>query len=63
MGKTVLLSCVGDSDPIRQNHDGALLHIVRCKKPEKIVLLQSERSLTKKARIIAALNSIPDYRP
>ncbi|KRN82318.1 type III-A CRISPR-associated CARF protein Csm6 [Ligilactobacillus acidipiscis] len=63
MGQTILLTCVGDTDPIRNFHDGALLHIARCKKPEKIVLFQSERSLKKRDRLIKALTSIPNYEP
>ncbi|WEV56230.1 type III-A CRISPR-associated CARF protein Csm6 [Ligilactobacillus acidipiscis] len=63
MGQSILLSCVGDSDPIRNFHDGALVHIARCLKPTKIVLLQSERSLKKKNRVIKALGSIKGYSP
>lgn len=60
---TTLVSFVGDSDPIRNRHDGPLLHLTRCLKPAKIILLNTERSLKKQDRIITALNSIKDYKP
>lgn len=34
----ILFSPIGTSDPISNYHDGAMLHIVRIKKPNKIVL-------------------------
>lgn len=58
-----LISCVGDTDPIRNFHDGPLLHIARALKPEKIILIHSERSKTKHDYICLALQSIPDYCP
>lgn len=60
---TTLLSCVGDSDPIRNRHDGPLLHLARCLRPEKIVLIQSEHSREKKEDVIKALTSIDGYIP
>lgn len=60
---TTLLSCVGDSDPIRNYHDGPLLHIIRVKKPEKIVLVHSERTLSKHEDIEKAIRAISDYQP
>lgn len=58
-----LISCVGDTDPIRNFHDGPLLHIARVLKPEKIILIHSERSKIKHDHIYQALQSIPDYCP
>lgn len=60
---TTLISFVGDSDPIRNRHDGPLLHLARCLKPAKIILLNTERSLKKQDRVIMALNSIKNYKP
>lgn len=59
----ILISAVGDTDPIRNFHDGPLLHIVRVYRPEKIVLVHSERSLTKHVKLVKALKSIKDYSP
>lgn len=56
-----LISCVGDTDPIRNYHDGPLLHIVRNEKPEKIILIHSERSASKHDAIEKAIRVIPDY--
>lgn len=58
-----LVSCVGDTDPIRENHDGPLLHIARVMRPEKILMIHSERSLKKHDNMIKALNSIAGYSP
>ena len=58
-----LISCVGDTDPIRNFHDGPLLHIARVLKPEKIILIHSERSKKKHEYISLALQSIPNYNP
>lgn len=38
----ILLSGVGDTDPIRNFHDGPMLHVVRKYLPEKIVLVYSK---------------------
>ena len=38
MVKQVLFSCVGTSDPIRGEHDGPMLHIVRNYRPEAVWL-------------------------
>ena len=59
----ILISAVGDTDPIRNFHDGPLLHIVRVYRPEKIVLVHSERSLTKHDKLVKALKSIKEYSP
>ena len=61
---SILISFVGDSDPIRGYYDGALLHITRMKRPEKIVLFHSEHSFKRHNDIALAINSIaPDYKP
>ncbi|GFH41493.1 CRISPR-associated protein Csm6 [Lactococcus hodotermopsidis] len=59
----ILISAVGDTDPIRNFHDGPLLHIARVYRPEKIVLIHSERSLDKHEKVVKALQSIKDYAP
>lgn len=38
MSQRVLLSPVGDTDPVRSQYDGPLLHIVRHYRPEKVYL-------------------------
>lgn len=60
---TTLISCVGDTDPIRENHDGPLLHIARVMKPDKILMIHSERSIKKHDNMVTALNSISGYTP
>lgn len=60
---TTLISCIGDTDPIRNRHDGALLHLVRVFRPKKILLIYSERALSKETNILLALNSIDGYNP
>lgn len=60
---TTLISCIGDTDPIRNRHDGALLHLVRIFRPQKILLIYSERALSKENNILLALNSIDGYNP
>ncbi len=35
----VLISAVGDTDPIRNFHDGALVHIARKYRPDKIIIV------------------------
>lgn len=60
---TTLISCIGDTDPIRNRHDGALLHLVRVFRPKKILLIYSERALSKENNILLALNSIDGYNP
>ncbi|MGY6766765.1 type III-A CRISPR-associated CARF protein Csm6 [Ligilactobacillus salivarius] len=60
---TTLISCIGDTDPIRNRHDGALLHLARVFRPEKILLIYSERTLLKENNILLALNSIEGYSP
>lgn len=60
---TTLISCVGDTDPIRENHDGPLLHIARVMRPDKILMIHSERSIKKHNNMVTALNSILGYTP
>lgn len=60
----VLISAVGDTDPFRNFHDGALIHIARKYRPEKVVLIFSEHTAKKKGNIEKALFSIaPNYEP
>lgn len=42
MKKYVLVTTVGKTDPIRSEHDGPLLHIVRHYRPEKVFLILTE---------------------
>lgn len=60
----VLISAVGDTDPFRNFHDGALIHIARKYRPEKVILIFSEHTAEKQGNIEKALFSIaPDYEP
>ena len=60
----VLISAVGDTDPFRNFHDGALIHIARKYRPEKVILIFSEHTAKKQGNIDKALFSIaPDYEP
>ena len=61
----VLISAVGDTDPFRNFHDGALIHIARKYRPEKVILIFSEHTAKKKqGNIEKALFSIaPNYEP
>lgn len=54
----ILISAVGDTDPIRNYHDGALLHIARKYRPDKMILVFSDRTSDKKESIEKALHSI-----
>ena len=42
MGKIILFSPLGMTDPIRNNHDGPLLQICRKYKPDVIYLFMSQ---------------------
>lgn len=42
MKDCVLFSCVGTSDPVRGQHDGSMLHIIRHYKPHHVLLYISE---------------------
>ena len=60
----VLISAVGDTDPFRNFHDGALIHIARKYRPEKVILSFSEHTAKKQGNIEKALFSIaPNYEP
>ena len=60
----VLISAVGDTDPFRNLHDGALIHIARKYRPEKVILIFSEHTAKKQGNIEKALFSIaPNYEP
>lgn len=60
----VLISAVGDTDPIRNFHDGALVHIARKYRPEKIIIVFSERTISKKDDIDKVIHSIDsEYLP
>ena len=60
----ILISAVGDTDPIRNFHDGALVHIARKYRPDKIIIVFSERTLEKKEKINKVILSIDtEYMP
>ena len=60
----VLISAVGDTDPIRNFHDGALVHIARKYRPDKIIIVFSERTISKKDDIEKVIHSIDsEYLP
>ena len=60
----ILVSAVGDTDPIRNFHDGALVHIARKYRPDKIFIIFSERTIGKKENIEKVLHAIdPEYVP
>lgn len=42
MSSYVLFSAVGSTDPVRNNYDGPMLHIIRHYNPKKVVLVLSE---------------------
>lgn len=45
--ETILFSCLGSTDPVRGEHDGAMLHIARHYKPDRILWY-----MTKEMRVI-----------
>lgn len=60
----VLISAVGDTDPIRNFHDGALVHIARKYRPDKIIIVFSEEMISKKDDIEKVIRSIDsEYVP
>ena len=59
----ILISAVGTTDPISNNHDAALLHIARNYRPDKIVLVYSQEMLVKQDLINKVLHSIEGYNP
>lgn len=54
----VLISAVGNTDPIRNFHDGALVHIARKYHPDKIIIVFSEELICKKDDIEKVIRSI-----
>lgn len=61
---TTLITAVGDTDPIRGYHDGAILHICRGFRPEHVYLIFTEGMFHKEAEIKRAIYSIDaNYRP
>lgn len=60
----ILISAVGDTDPIRNFHDGALVHIARKYRPDKIIIVFSEGTISKKDNIEKAIHAIDtEYLP
>ena len=60
----VLISAVGNTDPIRNFHDGALVHIARRYRPDKIIIVFSEELIRKKDDIEKVIRSIDsEYFP
>ena len=59
----ILISAVGTTDPISNNHDAALLHIARNYRPDKIVLVYSQEMLVKQDLINKVLLSIEGCNP
>lgn len=59
----ILISAVGTTDPISNNHDAALLHIARNYRPDKIVLVYSQEMSVKQDLINKVLLSIEGYNP
>lgn len=59
----ILISAVGTTDPISNNHDAALLHIARNYRPDKIVLVYSQEMMVKQDLINKVLHSIEGYNP
>lgn len=56
MNNYVLFSPIGLTDPIRQEHDGPMLHIIRHYKPKKVYLYFTKEMKNKKDEIIKALS-------
>ena len=60
----ILISAVGNTDPIRNFHDGALVHIARKYRPDKIIIVFSEELISKKDDIEKVIRSIDnEYVP
>ena len=60
----ILISAVGDTDPIRNFHDGALVHIARKYRPDKSIIVFSKRTIGKKDDIEKVIRSIDsEYVP
>lgn len=54
----VLISAVGNTDPIRNFHDGGLVHIARRYRPDKIIIVFSEELIRKKDDVEKVIRSI-----
>lgn len=54
----VLISSVGNTDPIRNFHDGGLVHIARKYRPDKIIIVFSEELIRKKDDVEKVIRSI-----
>ena len=54
----VLISAVGNTDPIRNFHDGGLVHIARKYRPDKIIIVFSEELIRKKDDVEKVIRSI-----
>ena len=60
----ILISAVGDTDPIRNFHDGGLVHIARKYRPDKIIIVFSEELIRKRDDIEKVIRSIDsEYVP
>ncbi|HZJ83111.1 MAG TPA: hypothetical protein VFD57_04800 [Clostridia bacterium] len=57
MSKYILFSPIGATDPIRQEHDGPLLHILRHYKPHKVYLYFTKEMVKKREEVLSALKS------
>ena len=58
--ETILFSCLGSTDPVRGEHDGAMLHIARHYKPDRILWY-----MTKEMRVIGEKDNqvfMADYK-
>lgn len=55
MTKHVLFSPIGASDPVRGEHDGPMLHIVRHYLPHKVYLYYTKEMIKKSQEVIKAL--------
>lgn len=64
MAKYVLFSPVGGHDPVANYHDGAMLHICRCYKPEAVYLYLSQEMLERSRldnRYVNALAKLSEF--
>lgn len=60
---SILISVVGNTDPISNHYDGATLHLARVLQPNKIVLLYSEEFEHRHEEMLKCLKSIEGYTP
>lgn len=68
--ETILFSCLGSTDPVRGEHDGGMLHIVRHYRPDRIfwyitkeMRLANERDHRFDLALDYFLRQHPDYHP